>query len=61
MKNIERPEVQSVLFERIYGTISLLCMVNKLQKLGMPNTISENEYENDWLNSEYVEPHKWEP
>ena len=59
MKNIERPEVILPMFkfltDKSYGTAYLL---EDLYKLGMPDDIYKRA---DWLDSEYVEPHKWEP
>lgn len=59
MKNIERPEVLLPIFkfltEPSYGIAMLL---HDLYKLGMPDDIYKRR---DWLYSEYVEPHHWEP
>ena len=57
MKNIERPEVIKRFAYNIYNGYLTL----DLEQFGFPNTSSSEDEILQWLNAEYVEPHKWEP
>jgi len=59
MKNIERPEVQLPFIKLISDAeYTSYDFYEDLPSLGMPKS---KEKVIEWLNSEYVEPHKWEP
>lgn len=59
MKNIERPEVQLPFIKLISDAeYTSYDFHEDLTSLGMPKS---KEKVIEWLNSEYVEPHKWEP
>lgn len=59
MKNIERPEVQLPFIKLISDAeYTSYDFYEDLTSLGMPKS---KEKVIEWLNSEYVEPHKWEP
>ena len=59
MKNIERPEVQLPFIKLISDAeYTSYDFYEDLTSLGMPKS---KEKVIEWLNSEYVGPHKWEP
>ena len=58
MKNIERPEVREFISSILYCIYSY--ENKKMTELGFHGN-RDRENISDWLNSKYVEPHKWEP
>jgi hypothetical protein len=70
MKNIERKEVQGVAISMMLGKIKPYDGLKEFEKLGFKTKVYS--FSGDlypymyselmtWFNSEYVEPHRWEP